>query len=1025
MDSIKSQMEVLSEDSQGEVNYISWRFKLNLALRSKGLYSVATGLEMKPEGAATDVTVKAWIKKDLEAQTLAGLNVSSNIARKIANCKTAHQMLDKLEVIYGRKSDLTIEGLQRRFFSYKYDTTISTVENCLTIQQYAEELTAEGEEVRDTWTMTRILGILPPRLHHFRTAWDNVSGADKTLDKLIERLRLEEDRLSDNDKDKKPESSNALISNTNGTSWKSNSQKNSSVECFKCGMKGHVKKHCKNKPCAKYIAYCKNHYACNVCNQKGHFARECQKSPNVRNTGEKNKSDRRAFITVGLTTAELNSKSSRDDCSTEWYQDCAATQHMTSRADWITNPVKLEQPIMVMIGDGAELEGVAIGDIQLEAFNGQEWCKIVLKNVLHVPKLTFNLFSVTQMLDKGYVQTANADQSIFKTLDTKETVGIAKRDGKLYQMMFRQEELSKCLVNASIRIWHEKLAHQNIRYVRDILKRHGIKYTGNPEQRVLHNRQTLKTPARFLDYLWSRPCGENHADVAMVGEVEDISTSEALKDKNWREAMSDEFESLTAMKTWELVEPPCHTKPLTCRWVLRRKHDGRFKARLVVRGFQQEEGINYFETFSPVARYASIRLILSLAASAKMKLITFDVRTAFLYGDLEEEIFMHQPEAFKDGTNRVCRLRKSLYGLKQAPKNWNAKFSKSLQALEFSNTDDDPCIYYNKDRSTVIALFVDDGLVAGTNKENILQTLDRLNKKFKIIFDRNFPNDMSYLGMQIKNGPRGIFVSQPQYTKKIVERFKFDASNPSSTPMERGMVTDEENYINDRPLEKAEPYREAIGSLLYLATISRPDITFAVNYLSRFNCAPMVSHWRMIKRIFQYLKGTIHFGIYFDGGKTLVPYTDSDYGGDTRTGHSTSGGLIMRGGPIVWYTQRQRLVATSTAEAEYRAAVSSIDEICWIRRLGAELRILELHRPTLLHIDNQSAIHMLHNTHEGKITKGKKHIDIARKFVQEHIGKTVELRHVRSSDQLADILTKPLARKMFEDLRRKLIKEEC
>lgn len=220
----------------------------------------------------------------------------------------------------------------------------------------------------------------------------------------------------------------------------------------------------------------------------------------------------------------------------------------------------------------------------------------------------------------------------------------------------------------------------------------------------------------------------------------------------------------------------------------------------------------------------------------------------------------------------------------------------------------------------------------------------------------------------------------------------------------------------DETLNGSEPYREAIGSLLSLATISRPDISFAVNYLSRFSNKPMASHWKMLKHMFRYLKGTIHHGIFFNRDTKLIAYTDSDYGGDTLTGHSTSGILIIRGGPIVWYTKKQRLVATSTAEAEYRAAVSSIDDICWIRRLGNKLGILNPDKPTELNVDNQSAIHMLLNTHEGKITKGKKHIDIPRKFIQQHIGTTVTLKHVRSSEQLADILTKPLSRKIFEKL---------
>lgn len=167
------------------------------------------------------------------------------------------------------------------------------------------------------------------------------------------------------------------------------------------------------------------------------------------------------------------------------------------------------------------------------------------------------------------------------------------------------------------------------------------------------------------------------------------------------------------------------------------------------------------------------------------------------------------------------------------------------------------------------------------------------------------------------------------------------------------------------------------------------------------------------------------FGIFFDGNKRLTAYSDSDYGGDLMTRHSTSGVLLMRGGPVVWLTQKQQTVAKSTAEAEYRAAISAIDEICWIRRLASELNQLDAGKPTTLYIDNQSAIHMLQNTHEGKITKGKKHIEISRKFIQQHIGSTIELQHIKSADQLADIMTKPLLRKSFERLRGKIIKEEC
>lgn len=209
----------------------------------------------------------------------------------------------------------------------------------------------------------------------------------------------------------------------------------------------------------------------------------------------------------------------------------------------------------------------------------------------------------------------------------------------------------------------------------------------------LRDRNTLKRPERLTDYVFDffrSGRKANFAMIALISEIQDITISEALNDENWRTAINEEFNSLITRKTWKLVNLPEGVKPLTCRWILSRKPDGRYKARVVARGFERKEGIDYFQTFSPVARHDSIRLILSIAASKKMRLMTFDVKTAFFYGDLKENIFMYQPEGFNDGTGRVCKLEKSIYGLKQAPKNWNEKFSKRLLSLRFTNTDDDP-----------------------------------------------------------------------------------------------------------------------------------------------------------------------------------------------------------------------------------------------------------------------------------------------------------------------------------------------
>ena len=212
METIRSQLESLTEDAQGNINYESWRFKLDLTLKSKKLFNVATGVELKPDGSDDSAAVAPWLAKDLEAQTLIGLNCSGQIVKKICKCTSANAMLCKLDTLYGKKSDVSVEGLQRLFFGYKYNVSKSVIENCLQIQQYADSLSAEGEEIKESWIMQRILGILPPKLHHFRTAWDNVNAIDKSLSNLFDRLRLEEDRINESELLNKPTSQNAFIS---------------------------------------------------------------------------------------------------------------------------------------------------------------------------------------------------------------------------------------------------------------------------------------------------------------------------------------------------------------------------------------------------------------------------------------------------------------------------------------------------------------------------------------------------------------------------------------------------------------------------------------------------------------------------------------------------------------------------------------------------------------------------------------------------------------------------------------------
>lgn len=1333
MDTVKSQLVMLNQDSHGDVNYVPWRLKLDVVMKTKKMYDIATGVKPQPAGAADTPDVKAWVEKDLEAQQLIVLNVSDQIAYKIANCHSAKQMLEKLVQLYGTKTEMTMEILRRQFFTYMFDESKSVIENCMELLSIGEQLGTENDPVRDSWMMSRILSMLPPRLAHFGTSWDNVTGANKNSTTMIERLRLEDERQTSQNKGQESTSTNALIAerynNKKSQGKSTNKNEKNGPVCYKCGLKGHVKRDCKNKPCAKYLEYCKENYDCNSCGQKGHFSKECPHRGNNNNDTKKKPS---VWLTVSLKTSDLDSSPDRlEEKSTIWFQDSGASQHMTSHRDWFTEFNELRRPMTILLGDSTEIDGVGVGTVELEAFDGNEWHPIILKDVVYVPELKFNLFSVSHMLDQGYVMKSDKDRAEFLKADKMTTVGVAKRHGNLYAMRLRREKRTPGMAAISIRTWHERMAHQNVKYVRDVLKRRGIKFVDDwnnyccegcdygkhhceshpanekiakqsldlvhvdmgemrepslggakyylvfkddfshfrtvyfmktkneapdklklfvkmaenqlgrkmkclrsdngkeirnaatdkfltdlgifhtftnphtPQQngRIEREMRTIveaarsaltaanlsirlwaeavsyavftinqtgtstvkgKTPAELwfgrqmdLNKLRTFGCecyvllpehkrgkfdrksekgylvgydlnsptyrvyipgrrdivseanvnyneeyersktevvtetsaekpneesakeesetetdeydigedeveekesakdeeaetrkrpvrptrgilpkryensvmwysrGISQEDTVLLGAAEDITVSEALKDSNWRRAMEEEYKSLVDRKTWKLVKCPEGVKPLTCRWVLTEKSNGKLKARLVARGFEQQQGIDYEETFSPVASYASIRLILSHVASEKWKLIAFDVKTAFLYGKLKEVLHMVQPEGFEDGTGNVCQLSKAIYGLKQAPKQWNKEITSSFEEMGLESSDDDPCVFYNKNKTIILALFVDDGLVAGKDEKEIFELLKKIGRKFEITHSKTFQNQFTYLGMELKIDSKGIFVNQLKYTQKILKRMGMENCNPAPTPIEPGMIAESHDFPNDEKVPAGTPYREAIGSLLYLATISRPDISYAVSYLSRQCCDPKKSHWKMTKRVFQYLKATPEAGIYFGGDREIKVYTDADFGGEKESMKSTSGGLILRGGPIVWYSLRQKVVSTSTAEAEYRAVYQVIDDVCWLKRLALELGIMKEDQPIPMFVDNKSAVHMLQNTHEGKLNKGKKHIEILRKFIKYHTEETVSIEHIEGKKQIADIFTKPLSKVLFNLNRSFLIKEEC
>ncbi|CAL8994451.1 unnamed protein product [Prunus brigantina] len=353
----------------------------------------------------------------------------------------------------------------------------------------------------------------------------------------------------------------------------------------------------------------------------------------------------------------------------------------------------------------------------------------------------------------------------------------------------------------------------------------------------------------------------------------------AAAQPEWQQAMLEEIQALQLQGTWNLVPPP-DKNIVGCRWIykIKRNSDGtisRYKARLVAQGFSQEHGLDYDEIFSPVVRHTTVRLVLSLAAMFKWDLRQLDVKNAFLHGELQEEVYMRQPQGFTDSTypNHVCKLQKSLYGLKQAPRAWNAKFTGYLPSLGFQSSHLDPSLFVRQNSTSVVILllYVDDIIITGSDTQVVQSVIDSLGE----VFDMKDIGRLTYfLGLEVHYQDNGdIFVNQAKYARDLFKKACMDTCKPCLTPIKphQSVLKDEGTLLSDPTL-----YRSLVGALQYL-TFTRPDIAFAVNTVCQFMNAPTDTHFALVKRILRYLQGTLQYGITFSTGSMLLSgYCDSD-----------------------------------------------------------------------------------------------------------------------------------------------------
>ncbi|KAL0322924.1 UNVERIFIED_CONTAM: Retrovirus-related Pol polyprotein from transposon RE1 [Sesamum angustifolium] len=485
------------------------------------------------------------------------------------------------------------------------------------------------------------------------------------------------------------------------------------------------------------------------------------------------------------------------------------------------------------------------------------------------------------------------------------------------------------------------------------------------------------------------------ANVAAIQEPR--SFAQSCQDERWNAAMQYELDALERNQTWDLCDLPANKKAIGSRWVYKVKllPDGsidRYKARLVAKSYSQIEGVDYFDSFSPVAKTVTVRVFLAIASSYSWPISQLDVNNAFLHGHLEEEVYMLPPEGYlRARPGQVCRLKRSLYGLKQASRQWNIDLTSKLESHGFT---------------------LDDILITGPSLSYIQEIKTYLNRLFTIK-DLGFAKH--FLGLELSRSPHGTYVNQAKYLHDILVDCKVLDARATATPLPPGIKFDNST---DALLSSPNRYRRLVGRLLYLG-FSRPDISL-LQQLSQFLQHPRVPHWDTAIYLLRYLQGTPDLGLFFPANTSLqlCAYSDSDWASCPDSRRSLTGYCVFLGGALIsWKTKKQVTVSRSSVEAEYCSMASTVCELLWIRYLLHEFRISPL-LPIPFWCDNKAAIHIAENPVFHERTK---HLDIDCHLVREQFKQGfIAPQHISSNNQIADIFTKSLSAPAFTSLLAKL-----
>ncbi|CAH9060191.1 unnamed protein product [Cuscuta europaea] len=703
---------------------------------------------------------------------------------------------------------------------------------------------------------------------------------------------------------------------------------------------------------------------------------------------------------------------------------------------------------VVRLGDGKQLTVEGLGTISVHTEEGK---KKLLSNVQYVPQLAHNLLSVGQLVSGGYSVTFENGMCAIKDGSTDEGLlkaGMGKN--KLFPLdlsihcgralVVKGEDNAKLwhlrnVIFDEDAAWDWKTENQNEEETQRFIS---FDTATDPDQTPVQTpisspsaSTTSSPPTTPLNPHSHTTDGTQDSDSSSselprkVRSLIDIYDScsfalvvtepsnyeEAATHTEWTQAMEEEIKAIEKNQTWDLVTLPRDRSVIGLKWVYKTKYnsDGsisKHKARLVAKGYAQQEGIDYEETFSPVARFETVRIVLALAAQWKLPVYQLDVKSAFLNGDLLEDVFVEQPVGFvkKGEEDNVYKLKKALYGLKQAPRAWYDKIDSFFIGTGFVRSDNEPTLYVKKEgmhEFIIVCLYVDDIIYFSSSQSMLDSFKGSMTQQFEM-------TDLGllqyFLGLEVKQGIDGTFLCQKRYALNLLKRFHMVDYETVKTPMN----TNEKLQKCDGTEEAdARLYRSLVGGLNYL-THSRPDLAYCVSIVSRYMQSPTRQHLGAARRILKYVAGTLEYGLWYCSVKDckLRGYTDSDWAGCIDDRKSTSGSVFDIGsGAITWSSKKQETVALSSSEAEYVAAGAAAKQALWIGKLLKDLGCKQSNELELW-CDNKSAIAMARNPAYHSRTK---HIDVQYHFIRQLVAEgRIWLQYCGTEWQNADLFTKAL-----------------